>query len=139
MLFFFIYSANLTELPVQCCLSATTTPPLPTQCTTKEAITANVTGCHDKIVDFANKNMKLIMYISIAAIVLQVSRNFRHCFPPTHGPPNIHPLFLSSPSGCSHHRRNSLRLPVMATDISYFLDTHSDRQTNTRKQRHFKH
>ncbi|VDM34530.1 unnamed protein product [Hydatigera taeniaeformis] len=54
------------NLPQQCCTTAITS------CTAQAAQTAGVVGCREKIVTFTSDNMKILLYISISAILLQV-------------------------------------------------------------------
>nr|CDS30969.1 tetraspanin [Hymenolepis microstoma] len=58
------------SLPLQCCgLYSNSTQKT---CTVSEAQSKNVTGCRKKIENFIYTNSKMILYISIAAIIFQV-------------------------------------------------------------------
>ncbi|CDS36450.1 tetraspanin [Echinococcus multilocularis] len=61
------FSKSLTNLPPACCNGASKT------CDSNAAKTANVVGCKDKIVQFTTDNMKILMYVSIGAILLQAA------------------------------------------------------------------
>nr|CDS22347.1 tetraspanin [Echinococcus granulosus] len=56
-----------TNLPPQCCGTASG------NCDSKAAATAKVKGCEKKIVQFTTDNMKILMYVSIGAILFQAA------------------------------------------------------------------
>ncbi|BHF83834.1 hypothetical protein SprV_0902698100 [Sparganum proliferum] len=57
--------SSLTDAPAPCCTNSQSV------CTITDAKTANVTGCRERINTFTYDNLKVIMYVAIAAIVLQ--------------------------------------------------------------------
>ncbi|KAL5104155.1 Tetraspanin-7 [Taenia crassiceps] len=60
------YSDFGVKPPPPCCNNANS-------CTVSNAQTSQVVGCKEKIVTFTDSNMKVIMYISIGAILLQAA------------------------------------------------------------------
>lgn len=63
-------------LPPQCCNMTVTS------CDSSTAQSIGVPGCREKVVNFIASNMRILMYISVSAIVLQVSFETVSCTTP---------------------------------------------------------
>ena len=63
---YLVEPASGEDYPLFCCTNAAS------PCKETEAQQAKVQGCKEKIVNYANDNLKLFMYVSIGAILLQV-------------------------------------------------------------------